>query len=223
MIMQQLLPIALRRSTHPKVTSVLVDICKYFNAICSKAIVVEHMERLEKSIVITLCNLEKIFPPSFFTIMIHLVVHLASEAKVAGPVHYRWMYPIERYLLTLKKYVRTLFMVVTTPDQSDHSTDEQDYDHPNLHDINMAGCDGDQTKKKTREQNKDHAEYHPSQGQRFVIKFRNDQIVHDSVARKLNKKCAMVANDFKLLPMDVPWIEQDQKNIDEAMATIQVY
>ncbi|KMZ75052.1 hypothetical protein ZOSMA_11G00750 [Zostera marina] len=86
--------------------------------------------------------------------------------------------------------------------------------------MNTAGNDG-QTKKKTREKNKDHAEYHPSQGQRFVIKFRNDQIVHDSVARKLNKKCAMVASDFKLLPMDVPWIEQDLKNIDEAMATIQ--
>ncbi|KMZ69014.1 hypothetical protein ZOSMA_223G00110 [Zostera marina] len=112
-------------------------------------------------------------------------------------------------------------MVVTTPDQSDHSTDEQDYDHPNLHEMNMAGCDGDQTKKKTREQNKDHVEYHPSQGQRFVIKFKNDQIVHDSVAKKLNKKCAMVANDFKLLLMDVPWFEQDQKNIDEAMTTIQ--
>ncbi|KMZ59777.1 hypothetical protein ZOSMA_65G01110 [Zostera marina] len=107
MIMQQLLPIALRRLTHPKVTSVLVNICKYFNAICSKEIVAEHMERLEKNIVITMCNLEKIFPSSFFTIMIHLVVHLASEEKVVGPVHYRWMYPIERYLLTLKKYVRT--------------------------------------------------------------------------------------------------------------------
>ncbi|KMZ75648.1 hypothetical protein ZOSMA_112G00640 [Zostera marina] len=111
-------------------------------------------------------------------------------------------------------------MVVTTPDQSDDS-DEQNYDHPNiLHDMNMAGC-GSQTKKKTREQNKDHTKYHPSQEQRFVIKFRNDQIIHDSVARKLNKKCAMVANDLKLLPMNVPWIEQDQKNIDEAMATIQ--
>ncbi|KMZ56702.1 hypothetical protein ZOSMA_92G00650 [Zostera marina] len=107
MIMQQLLPIALRRSTHPKVISVLVDIRKYFNAICSKAIVVEHTERLEKSIVITLCNLEKIFPTSFFTITMHLVVHFTSEAKVASPVHYRWMYPIERYLLILKKYVRT--------------------------------------------------------------------------------------------------------------------
>ncbi|GKD92523.1 uncharacterized protein Tco_1372360, partial [Tanacetum coccineum] len=30
----------------------------------------------------------------------------ASEAKIGGPVHYRWMYPIERYLSTLKSYVR---------------------------------------------------------------------------------------------------------------------
>ncbi|XP_039134115.1 uncharacterized protein LOC120271498 isoform X3 [Dioscorea cayenensis subsp. rotundata] len=58
------------------------------------------------SVVRTLCNLERIFPPSFFDVMIHLVVHLASEAKLAGPVQYRWMYPIERYLLTLKSYVR---------------------------------------------------------------------------------------------------------------------
>ena len=38
--------------------------------------------------------------------MMHLPIHLAYEAKVAGPVQYRWMYPIERYLCTLKGYVR---------------------------------------------------------------------------------------------------------------------
>ncbi|XP_071739225.1 uncharacterized protein [Rutidosis leptorrhynchoides] len=32
--------------------------------------------------------------------------HLATEAKQGGPVHYRWMYPTERYLGTLKSYVR---------------------------------------------------------------------------------------------------------------------
>ena len=31
--------------------------------------------------------------------MVHLPIHLTSEAKVAGPVQYRWMYPIERYVL----------------------------------------------------------------------------------------------------------------------------
>uniref|UniRef100_A0A2N9IH12 CRIB domain-containing protein n=1 Tax=Fagus sylvatica TaxID=28930 RepID=A0A2N9IH12_FAGSY len=33
-------------------------------------------------------------------------MHLATEAKIGGPVQYRWMYPIERYLSRLKSYVR---------------------------------------------------------------------------------------------------------------------
>ena len=43
-----------------------------------------------------------IFPPAFFDVMVHLVVHLATEAKIAGPVRYRWMYPIERYTFSLR-------------------------------------------------------------------------------------------------------------------------
>ncbi|XP_075088752.1 uncharacterized protein LOC107769589 isoform X2 [Nicotiana tabacum] len=38
--------------------------------------------------------------------MIHLVIHLENEAKMGGHVQYRWMYYIERYLRTLKGYVR---------------------------------------------------------------------------------------------------------------------
>ncbi|XP_020242320.1 uncharacterized protein LOC109820573 isoform X2 [Asparagus officinalis] len=37
--------------------------------------------------------------------MVHLAVHLPREAMLAGPVQYRWMYPIERFLGTLKGYV----------------------------------------------------------------------------------------------------------------------
>jgi hypothetical protein len=37
-----------------------------------------------------------VFPPSAFNIMMHLCVHLAYEARIAGPVQFRWMYPIER-------------------------------------------------------------------------------------------------------------------------------
>ena len=54
----------------------------------------------------TLRKLEKIFPPSFYDIMVHLSIHLVDEAKIGGPVQYRWMYPIERYLRRLKSYVR---------------------------------------------------------------------------------------------------------------------
>ena len=56
----------------------------------------EELRDLEKRIAVTLCELKMIFPPSFFTVMVHLVMHLASETKVASLVHYRWMYPIER-------------------------------------------------------------------------------------------------------------------------------
>jgi hypothetical protein len=53
-----------------------------------------------------LCKLEQIFPPAFFDIMVHLAVHLPREAELAGPVQYRWMYPIERTLGKYKRYVR---------------------------------------------------------------------------------------------------------------------
>jgi hypothetical protein len=67
---------------------------------------VNDLERMSNSIGGTLCRLEMVFPLAFFDIMMHLPVHLAEEAKLGGPVCYRWLYPIERYLWTLKGYVR---------------------------------------------------------------------------------------------------------------------
>ncbi|BBH02210.1 hypothetical protein Prudu_012712 [Prunus dulcis] len=64
------------------------------------------MFQLRHDIVQVLCKFEMIFPPAFFTSMIHVMVHLPEEALLAGPVNYRWMYPIERLLGELKKSVR---------------------------------------------------------------------------------------------------------------------
>ena len=74
----------------------LIDLSCFFKEICSKVLNVEELGALKKRIAVPLCELERIFSPSFFIVMVHLVVHLASKAKVADPVHYRWMYPIER-------------------------------------------------------------------------------------------------------------------------------
>jgi hypothetical protein len=38
--------------------------------------------------------------------MSHLPIHLVQQLDICGPVHTRWMYPIERYLKRLKGYVR---------------------------------------------------------------------------------------------------------------------
>jgi hypothetical protein len=35
----------------------------------------------------------------------HLLVHLVEELELCGWIHTHWMYPIERYLKTLKGYV----------------------------------------------------------------------------------------------------------------------
>ncbi|CAL9004875.1 unnamed protein product [Prunus brigantina] len=64
------------------------------------------MFQLRHDIVQVLCKFEMIFPSAFFTSMMHVMVHLPEEALLAGPVNYRWMYPIERLLGELKKSVR---------------------------------------------------------------------------------------------------------------------
>ena len=71
-----------------------------------KKILVSDLDALQEDIIMTLFNLEKNFPPSFFTIMIHLVIHLVREVKLCGPVYLRWMYPFERCMKVLKNYVR---------------------------------------------------------------------------------------------------------------------
>ena len=38
--------------------------------------------------------------------MMHLAVHLPREALLAGPVQYRWMYPVERLMGRLKRNVK---------------------------------------------------------------------------------------------------------------------
>ncbi|RVW23778.1 hypothetical protein CK203_097575 [Vitis vinifera] len=105
-LMQQLLPLAIGGVLHKNVCAIIVELCSFFKQLCSKVLKTDQLEYLENDIIVTLCKLERIFPPSFFDVMVHLPIHLASEAKIARPVQYRWMYPIERYLRTLKSYVR---------------------------------------------------------------------------------------------------------------------
>ncbi|XP_061371520.1 uncharacterized protein LOC133314095 [Gastrolobium bilobum] len=105
-LMHQLLPLAMRTALPEQVSRILIELCSFYKQICSKVLSVTTLERLQNEIVLTLCHMEMLFPPSFFTVMVHLTVHLVDEAKLGGPVHYRWMYPIERYLGQLKSYVK---------------------------------------------------------------------------------------------------------------------
>ena len=105
-LMQQLLSVALRGVLPKHVRNAITRFCSFFNAICSKVVDITHLSVLEHEIAVILCLFEKYFPPSFFTIMMHLTVHLVREVRLCGPVYLRWMYPFERYMKVLKGYVR---------------------------------------------------------------------------------------------------------------------
>ena len=95
--MQRLIPIAFREMLSSAVWQALTELSLFIKDLTSTVLKTEAMMRLESEIPIIICKLERIFPPSFFDSMEHLPIHLAYEARVAGPVQYRWMYPFERY------------------------------------------------------------------------------------------------------------------------------
>ncbi|CAN6678591.1 unnamed protein product [Malus baccata var. baccata] len=47
------------------------------------------VKQLQDNIVNVLCKFEQIFPPAFFTSMIHVMIHLPDEALLAGPIHHQ--------------------------------------------------------------------------------------------------------------------------------------
>jgi hypothetical protein len=100
-LMQTLIPLAYSDVLPKEIWDALTEISYFFRDICSTKLNVDHIERLETNIVETLCKLEMIFPPLFFDPMEHLLIHLPFEAKVGGPVQYRWMYPFERLDITV--------------------------------------------------------------------------------------------------------------------------
>ena len=85
-IMTQLLPLELRGISSAHVRLHLTSLSNYFLMMYSKIARPQDFMHLEQQMPIILCNLEKLFPPAFFDIMVHLVIHLAYEARISGTV-----------------------------------------------------------------------------------------------------------------------------------------
>ncbi|XP_024004018.1 uncharacterized protein LOC112081492 [Eutrema salsugineum] len=105
-LVQNLLPAALRGLLRRGPRIAITRLCNYFNRLCQRIIDPEKLITMESEFVETMCRLERFFPPSLFDIMFHLPIHLSKEARLGGPVHFRWMYPFERYMKKLKAYVK---------------------------------------------------------------------------------------------------------------------
>lgn len=105
-MMTQMLPVAIRGVLPDKVRDPIIRLCSFFNTISKKAINPQILDKLQKDVVITMCRFEMCFPPSFFVIMFHLIVHIVKQIKFLGPVFLHQMYPFERFMGVVKKYVR---------------------------------------------------------------------------------------------------------------------
>ena len=102
--MQQLLPVAIKGIMKDEVRTTITKLCIFFNVICNKVIDIEKLDELENEGYMILSQLEMYFPPAFFDIMVHLIIHLVREIRLCVPVYLRWMYPFERYIKILKGY-----------------------------------------------------------------------------------------------------------------------
>nr|XP_011467165.1 PREDICTED: uncharacterized protein LOC105352270 [Fragaria vesca subsp. vesca] len=102
-LLQRLLPVVIRPYLQSDVVDTLVALFKFFQRICAKELKKSDVRSLQEDIVCIMCKLEMIFPPTFFDIMIHLMIHLPEQVLLTGSVQYTWCYPNERQLGDFKK------------------------------------------------------------------------------------------------------------------------
>jgi hypothetical protein len=66
------------------VWQVLAELSYFFRQLCAKELSKAMIDKLEKDAHVLLCKLEKIFPPGFFNLMQHMILHLPREARLGG-------------------------------------------------------------------------------------------------------------------------------------------
>jgi hypothetical protein len=99
------LPIVIRVIGPDYVKMVITRMCYFFNCITEKVIDEVELPILKEFIAETLCQLEMCFPPSFFDIMPHLMMHMVDQIHELGPVYLHQMWTYERFMSTLNRYV----------------------------------------------------------------------------------------------------------------------
>jgi hypothetical protein len=77
----QFLSIVIRGIFVVKVRDTIMKLCLFFNATSQKVLDPMKLTKLQDDLILMMCILETIFPPSFFDLMPHLLVHIVHEMK----------------------------------------------------------------------------------------------------------------------------------------------
>ena len=105
MLLTLFLPIAIRAIKPVYVRMVIDRLCYFFNRISQKVIDEDELQDLKEFIAETMVQLEMCFPPGFFDITEHLIIHMVDQIWALGPLYLHEMWTYERFMSILNRYV----------------------------------------------------------------------------------------------------------------------
>jgi hypothetical protein len=105
-MMMIFLAIVIRAIKPVYVKIIITCLCYFFNTVSQKVIGRKELNNLRASMIETMCMLEMCFPPSFFDMQQHLVIHFMDQIHTLGPLYLHCMLSYEQHLVVLKSYVQ---------------------------------------------------------------------------------------------------------------------
>ena len=105
-LLQFVLPVAIKDCLTEDIRACIYKISSLVRWISSKEIRKDSLESARINAIEAVCMVEKHFPTTILTIQMHLLVHIVDKVSLVGIVHYRWMFFLERFMKTLKSFVR---------------------------------------------------------------------------------------------------------------------
>jgi hypothetical protein len=100
------LAIAIRAVKPVFLKMVIIRICYFFNVISQKVVDCVELARLQLFMSETQAQLEMCFPPLFFDIMEHLMIHMVEQITELGPMYFHQMWTYEWFMSILNGYMR---------------------------------------------------------------------------------------------------------------------
>ncbi|GJU31943.1 uncharacterized protein Tco_1175532 [Tanacetum coccineum] len=79
-MMHRLLPYGVQQYLPKSIAAPIIEFCLFFKQLCARTLMQQDMSEAKKQSISILIELEQIFPPAFFDIMIHVAIHLPDEA-----------------------------------------------------------------------------------------------------------------------------------------------
>jgi len=84
---------------------VITRLCYFFNKISQKVINEDELNDLQEFIGETMVQLKMCFPPCYFDITEHLMIHMVDQIRALGPLYLHEMWTYEHFMSILNRYI----------------------------------------------------------------------------------------------------------------------